>query len=493
MSNPQGRFQPINFLALLSAACLLLCGLASAAPSITLSKKSGPPTSQILVSGQGFKPNVAVDIYFDTKDEALVITNGKGKFEKAKIHALRNARPGRHWVTAVGRNKHKEAQQPFLVRTNWSEFQFDSAHDGLNPYENVLSPKTVKKLEVKWKTTGGVSPAIVDGVVYSISHSVDALDAYTGAELWSYPLQQGGCEGFGAVANGRVYVIELGDGDSLYALNASDGTLLWSYPADAYCVVPTVAGGLVYFGSLNHKFYALDAATGAKRWSYTADGDFQGASPAVADGVVYISPNEGNLLALDARTGVKLWSFAANAAFPIVANHVVYFGSYDGMYALDAKSGALLWKQPIVTTAAAVANGLVYGSSSDNFYALEASTGSIRWGYSEGSSVYPGFAAVANGVVFFGGLDGTIYALEANTGVFLWGYTTTAGFECPPAVANGRVYFSAYGYLYSFGLPDGDHAQTDAASKRPGLEALHPDLSLKPSKRPSIPSRILMR
>jgi hypothetical protein len=50
------------------AAFLLLAATANAAPTITLSKKIGPPTSEIRVSGSGFEPNVGVDIYFDTKD-----------------------------------------------------------------------------------------------------------------------------------------------------------------------------------------------------------------------------------------------------------------------------------------------------------------------------------------------------------------------------------------------------------------------------------------
>jgi hypothetical protein len=83
---------------------LLLCGIASAAPSITLSKKSGPPTSKILVSGRGFKSHAGVDIFFDTKDKALVVTNGKGEFHDAKIHAPRSAHPGEHRVTALERN-----------------------------------------------------------------------------------------------------------------------------------------------------------------------------------------------------------------------------------------------------------------------------------------------------------------------------------------------------------------------------------------------------
>ena len=62
--------------------CLLLSGVCHAAPSITISRKSGPPTSQILVSGRGSEPNVGVDIFFNTKDEALVVTNNRRRVQE---------------------------------------------------------------------------------------------------------------------------------------------------------------------------------------------------------------------------------------------------------------------------------------------------------------------------------------------------------------------------------------------------------------------------
>ena len=61
-----------NFCILLFVTCSFLSDVSSATPRINLSTRSGPPTSRILVSGQGFEPNVGVDIYFDTEDEALV-------------------------------------------------------------------------------------------------------------------------------------------------------------------------------------------------------------------------------------------------------------------------------------------------------------------------------------------------------------------------------------------------------------------------------------
>src|SRR5580704_2477560 len=169
MATPQERCQPIIFSVFLFLTFFLLSGIASAAPSITLSKKSGPPTSKILVSGRGFEPNVGVDIYFDTKDKALVVTNGKGEFRDAKIHAPRNAYPGEHWVTALERNNDKGAQGPFLVQTNWSQFHFNADGTRLNPYENVLNVENAGNVGLKWSyiTDNEVfsSPAVANGVV----------------------------------------------------------------------------------------------------------------------------------------------------------------------------------------------------------------------------------------------------------------------------------------------------------------------------------------
>jgi hypothetical protein len=94
--NARERSRPNTFLAFPFVACLLPSGVASAAPSIALSKKSGPPTSEILVSGRGFKTNVIVNVYFDTKNERLVVTDGNGAFDPVGIHVPRSARPGEH-------------------------------------------------------------------------------------------------------------------------------------------------------------------------------------------------------------------------------------------------------------------------------------------------------------------------------------------------------------------------------------------------------------
>ncbi len=79
------------------------------------------------------------------------------------------------------------------------------------------------------------------------------------------------------MANGVVYI---GSGDpyygsdgNVYALNASTGAKLWSFPT-AYPVVssPAVANGVVYIGSYDDNLYALNASTDAKLWSFATGG-----------------------------------------------------------------------------------------------------------------------------------------------------------------------------------------------------------------------------
>jgi outer membrane protein assembly factor BamB len=455
MFNPRERSQPITSYASLLLACLLLCEIASATTSIILSKKSGPPTSKILVSGRGFEPNVGVDIFFDTKDKALVVTNGKGEFHDAGIYAPRSARPGEHWVTALERNNDKGAQKPFLVQTNWNQFHFDADGTRLNPYENVLNPRTVRSLDLKWSYRGSdnggySSPTIVDGVVYVGSgypdFSIYALNARTGAKLWSYTTGSY-VDSSPAVANGVVYVGS--DDDNVYALSARTGTPLWSYhTGGSVNSSPVVANGVVYVGSDDFNVYALNASTGVKLWNYNI-GSVVYSAPAVADGVVYVDSWYSSIYALNAYTGVELWSYDTSDrvdSSPAVAYGAVYFGGLDfTVHALDAHNGANLWS-----------------------YSLPGRVDSSP--------------AVANGVVYVGADDNNVYALDASTGVYLWSYPTGGYVASSPSVVDGVVYVGSYdGNVYAFGMKNGSE-QAATASKHPDLKTLRPDFNLKVSK-----------
>ncbi len=136
---------------LVFSLCLFPSVAVAQSPHIYVSPQVGPPTSQAQVVGNGFDPNATIDLYFDSTDVGLVVTDNNGSFGLAlKAPTLRqsggailipaDAVPGTHTITAVERITEIQAQVAFTVRTDWAQYQFNAQHTGFNPYENVLSP-----------------------------------------------------------------------------------------------------------------------------------------------------------------------------------------------------------------------------------------------------------------------------------------------------------------------------------------------------------------
>ena len=175
--------------------------------------------------------------------------------------------------------------------------------------------------------------------VGSQDHKFYALNASTGAEIWSRFFVNGYHTSSAAVADGVVY---FGGGDGyIYALNAVDGAIMWSFRTNCNPFsCPAVVGGVVYIGGMDAssgQMYALNADTGAKIWGTRQEhsitwftlaggcerlvcfgsdvgkccamqrlalksgiyqtGALTESSPAVVDGVVYIGANNHNLYA----------------------------------------------------------------------------------------------------------------------------------------------------------------------------------------------------
>jgi outer membrane protein assembly factor BamB len=241
------------------------------------------------------------------------------------------------------------------------------------------------------------TPAISSDLIFvRDSKALHALRA-DGSPLWQLPIPEGSLasnESTPVIAGGVVYV---GSGaNAFYALDARSGAVLWRVPLKAPVLSsPTVANGLVYFGTSfgDAAVIALNIADGSQRWR-VVDGDGTGAvdsSPVVAAGTVYIGSDQGVVYALDAATGKARWQvipdkqyFDAVKTQPIVANGVVYVAiraavtEVTKLWALSAQDGSTLWQYSGVTA---------YGST----------------------SVSP---ALGDGMVFFSGNgDHTVYAL----------------------------------------------------------------------------------
>ena len=374
--------------------------------------------------------------------------------------------------TAVPAMAQRDAACNAFSRTlsvNWPQFGFTSCGARSNPNEFILSPNTVKNLEVKWQYVirsyaGGASPAVMNGVLYVDAYSqnegVDylyALDANSGAQLWYQPKGKQSTSS-PAVANGMVFIGDLDN--NLYAFDARTGAPAWKFTTgNTVWGSPTVANGVVYITSSDGTTHALDAASGTQLWAHGGGGLFVSGTPAVAGSTVYTTSDSGGvgLYALDAQTGALRWSLNQNSmqtGSPAVANSIVYAGMDDGsLYALAAGTGAIRWTSPFLGRSmrgVAVGNGLVYvgatdGNNNPALYGINASTGAIVWKFLTGGiGVNASSPTYANGVVYMPGGVG-IYALDANTGAVLWQDLGPANPGASPVVVNGVLYINGTG------------------------------------------------
>lgn len=217
--------------------------------------------------------------------------------------------------------------------------------------------------------------AVANGIAYygTVVGNIYAIDAASGAQLWSAPISSSDTASSPSVANGVVYI----SGDGLFAFDAKTGAPLWSSSLVGGTSAPAVVGGVVY--ASGNVLAALNATTGAVIWSTALGGPLvaPNSSPAVAKGTVYIGAmaagqhgsSSGMLFAVTARTGKTIWSASVPSAIfsaPAVANGVVYVGTYGGtLYAFNAKTGAQLAAVAGVAgeSSPTVANGMVFSES----------------------------------------------------------------------------------------------------------------------------------
>ncbi|MFF5637485.1 PQQ-binding-like beta-propeller repeat protein [Streptomyces sp. NPDC012825] len=251
-----------------------------------------------------------------------------------------------------------------------------------------------------WEVTGAqtdfetpeAGPAVHGDTVYVWRDArLQALDARTGAERWSYPVgDAASCGGVpvrvAPAEDGHVYVSA---GTRVLSIDIAAGRVRWHFEAPAvflsppaFAPGPAVTGGGVYLADHLGTVYALDATTGQDRWRIATE-QRQSTEPVlVADGNVHVGSGSA-LYTLDAVTGTPRWRFAAGGELvgsPVVADGRIHFGSADHvLYTLDATGGQLRWKLATggeITGSPVAKGGVVYACSKDRcVYALDAVKG----------------------------------------------------------------------------------------------------------------------
>ncbi|MGW0122344.1 outer membrane protein assembly factor BamB family protein [Streptomyces sp. NPDC003327] len=256
-----------------------------------------------------------------------------------------------------------------------------------------------------WEVTGAqtdfetpeAGPAVHGDTVYVWRNArLQALDARTGTERWSYPIgDAASCANVpvrvAPAEDGCVYVSA---GTRVLSIDIAAGHVRWHFEAPAvflsppaFAPGPAVTGGGVYLADHLGTVYALDATTGQDRWRIATE-PRQSAEPVlVADGNIHVGSGSA-LYTLDAVTGTPRWRFAAGGELvgsPVVADGRVHFGSADHvLYTLDAMGGQLRWKLATggeITGSPVAKGGVVYACSKDRcVYALDAVKGTATSG-----------------------------------------------------------------------------------------------------------------
>jgi outer membrane protein assembly factor BamB len=314
---------------------------------------------------------------------------------------------------------------------------------GLDGNLYALDAKSGKKV---WVATLGeridsspaVSPdgkAVYIGVTLSEnSGRIQALNAESGEVLWTYKTSAMVTSSPTLSSDGKTVYVGAWDG-TIFALDAATGAELWSEDLSEGEGIrarvfssPALSpdGKILFIGNSNGMMYAISTVeNGEIIWSKELGGGLSDSPAVSANGkVVYVGSTNNNVYALNAKSGKVLWMCQTSGpvySSPAISpdGKTIYVGSDDGkLYAINAKTGKVSFsfttKGSIVSSPAVSEDGrTVYvGSDDGNFYAIEVATGQARFVYATGVRIDSSPAIGPDGSIYFGGKKGAIFAIE---------------------------------------------------------------------------------
>jgi hypothetical protein len=450
-------------------------------PGATVSPTAAHPGQSITVSGAGFTASSSFDVYFDTTDVALAVSNASGVVT-ATIVVPTSASPTQHWITLNQRSNDMAAATSLSVTTTWAQTGFASDGSNFNPFENTINSSNASQLRAQWifQAPNTVPGPIVENsgmVFYGDNTSTIRAIASTGQLVWT---ASPATSGFGAISpvfiDGLV-VFGAPNNNHVFAYKAACGshgaacTPAWTaaLPANVSASL-TIFGGQIIVPASNGNIYPLNPANGAVGTPFFAANDTSGAvtTPVVFDAGGLFLYGDTNGYQETAPSGTTISATASG----------VLGGLWFGDDSILVQSGG----------AAGGPDGTTYGGASclsnlaTAYGYLYASCGGLAayslyssaaiWSFGSSASAL----TVANGVVYACS-NGTVVALDAMTGGLLF----TGGFcNGTPIVVNGTLYVPERGVAaYSI------NGQVPAMVRaRPRASQLKPDARLPAVRTP---------
>ena len=299
-------------------------------------------------------------------------------------------------------------------RDCWPTFGGNSRRSLTRSYVALGLPARKPMWSIGLKSYIEFPPAYCNGTLYlnTFEGKTFAVASETGRIRWQRRL--GGTMPSSPAIDARRVIVSSQDG-TVTALDRRTGRTLWRLKTGGGVESsPVIVDGLVFFGSHDQRLFAVHASTGRVRWAFDTGGRIN-ASPSVFDGRVCVTTYAGSVLCVRRRTGRELWTtYIRRDAL-----------RYESFYASPSTDGRRLFSV----------------ARSGKVVALDAGTGRVLWTNRVGG---PGYTtpAVANGVVYVGGLDGYLHAFDAATGVELWKSFAGGRVLGAPVVIGRHVFFS---------------------------------------------------
>ena len=433
----------------------------------------------------------------------------------------------------------------FAVAADWPQYR-GANHDGIstdrlnkqwtgavtNPLWRLVVPNSLTSLTVSGGRVFTQTRRFVGGEDKDVCV---ALDAATGVELWSRPVDDAeypesgvgyddGPRSTPVVHDGSVFV--LSSSNKLWRLNAANGAVIWSkdlvalYDSEVIpwqnAASPVIENSLIYVNVScgEQSLFALRASDGEPEWR-SQDEAMTHSTPVLAtiQGVrQVIFATQSGLVALDPVIGTRLWKFnhpfpygTSLAVSPVVHQDMVFI-SGSQLYNMGsvtvrvsfsnavwtatqlwAKTGfsstlASIWMTPVVR------EGFLYGQfgvqSFDSVNAqlkcVEMRTGAVKWsvnGFGRGATLL-----VDNHLVSLTE-RGALVLVRPNTNAYteLARFTAIPNYfgdtnKCwnSPAVCDGKLFVRSTAYVAAF-----DFSVPALVMESPQLGALGLEFSVR--------------
>lgn len=332
-------------------------------------------------------------------------------------------------------------------------------------------------------------PVVAGGRIFTLDSRATVTAVSTGGQvLWSRDLtppdeREDDGSGGGLATDGRRVFVTSGFG-RLTALDAATGAELWTQKLGAAATsAPSYRDGVVYAVGLDSRGWAVDANTGRVLWETVGlesySGILGGAAPAVTDRLVILPFTSGELVAVLRQSGLRVWTTPISggrlgrvyaeindvSGDPVIVGDTIYTGNPAGRsMALDLSSGERIWTAPegAMSPMWSAGGSLFQISDQNELLRLDAATGERIWGtqlpyfvkerVKRRRAIFDHYGPVlAGGRLMVMSGDGLIRLFDPATGTFLGQTPLPGGATSLPAFAGGTMYVvSANGQLHAF-------------------------------------------